>query len=387
MTKWGLRVAMALAVVASACSSGAHKHAAAVPTTVPDKTANGASALSPAPGAPLGQNIYAATGVGDFAAATKDVPYRIYVPNSDGSSVDVINPETYKVIDHYPVGRNPQHVVPAWDLRTLYVANDLSSSLTPIDPVTGKPSGPNIPVDDPYNMYFTPDGSSAIVVAEAHRHLDFRDPHTFALQTRVPVTCKGIDHMDFSADGRYLIASCEFSGQVVKVDVATRQVVGYLATGGAPQDVKVDPAGKIFYVADMKAGGLHEIDGDRFTEVGFLPTGPETHGLYPSRDARFMYVTNRGGAARHGSISVVDFTTRQVVQTWKLPGNTTPDMGGVSPDGKILWVSGRRDRAVYAIDTTTGAIVARIRVGAGPHGLCVWPQPGRYSLGHTGILR
>ena len=40
-----------------------------------------------------------------------------------------------------------------------------------------------------------------------------------------------------------------------------------------------------------------------------------------------------------------------------------------------------------AINTTTGALLARIRVGAGPHGLCIYPQPGRYSLGHTGILR
>jgi YVTN family beta-propeller protein len=352
------------------------------------KTASGAPArAAPAPGAALNRNIYAATAAGNLSPVVDGVPYRVYVPNSEADTVDVIDPATLKVVAHYRVGHNPQHVVPAWDLRTLYVANDLSNSLTPIDPRTGHPSGPDIPVDDPYNMYFTPDGRDAIVVAEARGHLDFRDPHDFRLHKRLPVACKGVDHIDFSAAGDYLIASCEFSGQLVKVDLKRQEVLGYLTTGGMPQDVKVDPAGKIFYVADMVAGGLHEIDGDSFTEVGFLPTGPETHGLYPSRDAHVMYVSNRGGLARHGSISVVDFTTRTVVATWLLPGKTTPDMGGVSPDGRTLWLAGRRNRKVYVIDTTDGRLLAQIPVGAGPHGLCVWPQPGRYSLGHTGILR
>ena len=63
-------------------------------------------------------------------------------------------------------------------------------------------------------------------------------------------------------------------------------------------------------------------------------------------------------------------------------------MGGVSADGKVLWLSGRYDGEVYAIDTRdrpaarTGSRSARARTGSR-----VWPQPGRYSLGHTGIMR
>jgi DNA-binding beta-propeller fold protein YncE len=62
-------------------------------------------------------------------------------------------------------------------------------------------------------------------------------------------------------------------------------------------------------------------------------------------------------------------------------------MGGVSADGKVLWLSGRYSHVVYAIATENGKLLARIKVGKGPHGLCVYPQPGRYSLGHTGIFR
>jgi YVTN family beta-propeller protein len=329
-------------------------------------------------------NVYSHDDANMLAPVARLALPRIYVPNSMSDTVDVIDPKTYKVVEHFAVGALPQHVVPAWDLKTLYVTNDLGNTLTPIDPKTGKPGNP-IPVDDPYNMYFTPDGRYAIVVAERLRKLDFRNAHTFALHKSVYMPCVGPDHMDFSAAGDYALVSCEFSGQMVKIDVVHERVVGTLALpgGGQPQDVKLSPDGKVFYVADMRANGLWEIDGDRLKVIGFVHTGAGVHGLYPSRDAKYLYATNRG----EGSISVISFRTRKVVAKWWIPGGGSPDMGGVSADGKVLWLSGRYSGVVYAISTHSGRLLARIPVGAGPHGLCVWPQPGRYSLGHTGILR
>jgi YVTN family beta-propeller protein len=84
---------------------------------------------------------------------------------------------------------------------------------------------------------------------------------------------------------------------------------------------------------------------------------------------------------------VISFATGKVAKTWWIPGGGSPDMGGVSPDGRVLWVSGRYNGVVYAISTVTGHLLAEIPVGPQPHGLCVWPQPGRYSLGHTGVMR
>ena len=239
-------------------------------------------------------------------------------------------------------------------------------------------------MDDPYNMYFTPDGRYAIVVAESRQDLDFRDPHTFALEHRIHVDCAGVDHIDFAATGAYLIATCEFSGRLVRVDLHTLGVAGYLnLPGSAPQDIKLDPAGRIFYVADKNHAGVWLIDAATFKVAGFIPTGPDAHGLYPSRDARYLYVTNRG----NGTITLISFATRKVVTTWRIPGGGSPDMGNLSPDGKVFWVSGRYNNVVYAISTANGHLLAEIPVGSQPHGLCVWPQPGRYSLGHTGITR
>jgi len=347
-------------------------------------------------------NLYSETAAGKLSPAVAGALARIYVPNRVSSDVYVIDPATLKVVARFKVGSHPQHIVPSWDLKTLWVTDNaddrkgnVGGSLTPIDPQTGKP-GAAVPVDDPYNMYFTPDGTSAIVVAEKLRRLDFRDPQSMKLQSSLPTPdCHGVNHADFSIDGRYAIFTCEFhGGGLVKIDMVNRKVVGYLklSKGGMPQDICISPDGKIFYVADMHADGVFMVDGDAFKETGFIDTGIGTHGLYPSRDATQLYVANRGShrvrghPKGKGSVSVIDFATRKVVATWPIPGGGSPDMGNVSVDGKQLWLSGRFDNVVYDIDTATGA-VEKIPVGQEPHGLTVWPLPGRYSLGHTGNLR
>jgi len=342
---------------------------------------------NPLPGMPPvldPRDIYSADRPGMLAPAVRSFPERVYVPNTESNSVDVIDANTYKVIDRFAVGRLPQHVTPSYDLRTLWVLNDKGNSVTRIDPATGA-KRETIRVKDPYNMYYTPDGRYAIVVAEQRERLEFYDSRTMKPANSLWVPCKGVDHMDFSANGRYLIASCEFGEAVIKMDVEKQRLMGRLPVhpAGMPQDVKLSPDGAIFYVADMSADGVHLVDGEAFREIGFIPTGKGAHGLYVSRDSRILYVTNRG----EGSISLLDLASRKVVGKWTLPGGGSPDMGGVSADGKVLWLSGRYNSEVYAIDTADGRLIARIPVDHGPHGLCVYPQPGRYSLGHTGVFR
>ncbi|MGQ0616388.1 MAG: YVTN family beta-propeller repeat protein [Acidimicrobiia bacterium] len=356
-----------------------------------DSSSAGAASSAPASGpaaSPGPVDIYAATRPGQLSPAVAGFPQRVYVPNSVDDTVSVIDPATFEVIDQFDVGDEPQHVIPSYDLKTLYVAATQGNTLTPIDPATGTPGEP-LDVEDPYNLYFTPDGRWAVVVAERLNRLDLRDPATMALLGSVPIPCAGFNHLDFSAAGDYFIASCEFSGEMVKVSVSgdLPAVVGdplpLDVAGAKPQDVKLSPDGSVFYAADSTAGGLWLIDGPSFTVTGFLATGAGAHGTYVSRDSKDLYVSNRD----EGSVSVVDFATGQVRATWVVPDGGSPDMGGVSADGRTLWLSGRSHSEVYAFDTTTGELRARIPVGAGPHGLCVYPQPGRYSLGHTGVFR
>ena len=402
------------------------------PPTVPGAAAQPISVVPGMPPVLDAQNLYSETGSGKLSKATAGALERVYVPNRGENTVSVIDPATLKVIDKFKVGIHPQHVVPSWDLQTLWVANNAEGrtdgSLTPINPQTGKP-GKSVPVDDPYNMYFSPDGQLAIVVAEAYKRLDFRDARSMKLVYSIATPkCPGINHADFSIDGRFAVFTCEFGGAFTKIDLVNRKVVDTIklspyfnrpdalaaiaapgkkpdkipdpgqpgsdicTTPGMPQDVRASPDGKTFFVADMMADGVHVIDGETFRQIGFLPTGVGAHGLYPSRDGKSLYVANRGSNKIRGtpngkgSVSVINFATRTVVKTWPIPGGGSPDMGNVSADGKHLWLSGRYDDAVYRIDTQSGG-VDKIKVGREPHGLTVWPQPGRYSLGHTGNLR
>ncbi|OPC79481.1 hypothetical protein B4N89_33845 [Embleya scabrispora] len=363
-------------------TSAAPVEAAPVPAQPAPELAN----LLPGMPPPLDpHDLYAADRPGMLADAVKGFPSRVYVPNTESNTVSVIDPATYKVIETIKVGHQPQHVVPSWDLKTLWVNNDLGDTLTPLDPATGK-AGTPVPVDDPYNLYFTPDGKYAVVMASMDRQLVFRDAHTMAVVKAEPSQCAGVNHADFSPDGKYFIVSCEFSGELLKVDTAEMKVVAKQKiplSGSMPQDVKISPDGKTWYIADMMADGVWVLDGDTFGTPTRLRTGKGAHGLYPSRDSKSLYISNRG----EGSISVLDFATGALTAKWKLPGGGSPDMGGVSADGKVLWLSGRYNAEVYAIDTTDGKLLARIPVGVGPHGLCVYPQPGRYSLGHTGVFR
>ena len=330
------------------------------------------------------RDVYAADRTGDVPPIAAHDRQLVYVPNSGSNTVTEIDPRNYSVLRQFPVGALPQHVVPAYDLRTLWVTNDEGNSLTPIDPRTGDPGRP-VAVADPYNMYFTPDGHYAVVMAERLRQIDFRDAQTMALEhvVRVP-GCDGVNHADYTASGAMMLVSCEFASAMIVLDVSRERVVRTLSLppGSSPQDVKLSPDGRLFFVADLVHGGVWMFNARSFRRIGFVHTGAGAHGLYPSRDAKYLYVSNRS----EGTISVLSFARRRVVATWRIAGGS-PDMGGVSASGSVLWLSGRYDGAVYAINTRNGKLLKRIPVGAGPHGLCVWPQPGRYSLGHTGIMR
>ncbi|RKR91603.1 YVTN family beta-propeller protein [Micromonospora pisi] len=334
-------------------------------------------------------NVYGAAGPDQLSEAVRGDKPLVYVPNTGSDDVWVIDPDTYQVVDKFPGGPEPQHVVPSYDLRTLYVASSRvpSGGLVPIDPRTGRP-GAMIDVEDVYNLYFTPDGKQGIVVAEYYQRLDFYDATNWRRTGSVTFPeCAGINHMDYSVDGRTMLVSCEFANRMLVVDAVThrklRQFDLDVVADGMPQDTRLTPDGRHFLVADMMAAGVYVFDGAATNRTGFIPTGKGAHGIYFSRDGTLAYVTNRD----EGSVSLIDLATLTTAGLWRIPGGGSPDMGGLSADGRVLWLSGRHHDEVYAMSTADGRLLARIPVGSGPHGLTVWPQPGRYSLGHTANIR
>ena len=337
-----------------------------------------AATAAPTPAGP--PNVWAATASNAIPASVADLPPRVYVPHELGGDIAVIDPLSMQIIDRYWVGRTPHHVAPAYDFSQLYVNVMDSGYLTVIDPRTGRPTG-TLPAAVPYNLYFTPDGTKAVIAAERFNRLDFHDPHTWEVIARVPIPGAGVDHMDFSADGSYLLVSCEFGGQVVKVGTDPPQVLGVYRGGRLPIDVKLNPEGTHFFVADQGRNGVIVIEPESMTEVSFIPTGRWAHGMAISRDTRALYVTNRLA----GTMSVIDMAAFGVAQNWFIGGS--PDMVQVSPDGQQIWTSARNHGHVIVVDSNNGGVIARIPTGAAPHGLTYFPQPGRFSLGHNGVYR
>jgi len=325
-------------------------------------------------------NLYAAATEPYLRREVSGIPARVYVPNSEDGTVDVIDPVNRLVVAHFPVGLVPHHITPSWDLKRLYVDNTSANTLTVIDPRTSLPVE-TIRITDPYNLYFTPYGTAAVVVAERLNRLDVYDRSSWRLLFSVPVPWPGADHLDFSADGHILMTSAEFSGAIVKVDLTRRMVVGYAYVGGLPVDVRLAPDGSVFFVANQGRHGVSVLDPERMEEIAFIPTGLGAHGLALNRDASRLYVSNRLA----GTISVIDVASRQVAATWTVGGS--PDMMQVSPDGLELWTSNRFGHTVSVIETTTGRVLDRIEVGESPHGLTYFPQPGLISLGHNGVYR
>jgi YVTN family beta-propeller protein len=324
-------------------------------------------------------DLYRHTGANDMSPKVRGMPERVYVPDNTTDTISVIDPKTYTIVAVYPVGSLPQHVTPAWDLRHLYVDDSGQDALTVIDPHTGRPIRTITGVPQPYNLYFTPDGSKAIDVVEYQIRLDFMDPHTWRILRMVPIPWQGVDHGDFTADGRFILMSTEYDGVVVKVDTVKMRMVGSVRVGGKPIDIKASPDGAVFYVANQGLSGVSLVHPDRMRVIGFIHTGDGAHGLAVSRNGAFLYVANRYA----GTISTISFAHRKVVATWDVGGS--PDMLQVSPDGTQLWASNRFDGTVSVIDTRTGRVTHVIRTGIKPHGLAYFPQPGRYSMGHNGV--
>jgi len=358
---------------------------------------SGAIADTPLIGMPavLDQNdIYAADRPNQLSPVVANFPQRVYVPNHTSNTLTEIDPKTFKIIRTLKMKAGPQHVVPSWDLKTLWVNNNAGNYLTPIDPMTGL-AGKPISVHDPYNLYFTPNGRYAVVMAESDKQIVFRDPHTMAIKKVVAAPCAGVNHADWTKDGNYFLVSCEFSGVLLWINTAKMAIEKVMklpttsataTTSPMPQDVKISPDGSTFYIADMMSNGVWVMKRANLGKFTLIKTGKAAHGLYVTRDSKYLLITNRG----EGSVSALRFSDNALITKWKIPGNGSPDMGGISADGTQFWVSGRYNNLVYIFeiaDVVHGKFLRSVKVGREPHGLAIYPQPGRYSLGHTGVFR
>jgi len=325
---------------------------------------------------------------GTIDPSLSGVPERVYVPNETSGNVTVIDPATFAVVGQFATGSYPEHVTPDWDLQRLWVSNMNAGTLTRVDPQTRQPADTiRLPIF-PYAVYFTLDGEKAMVVTDyispkliKDNGVHFYNRQTWELLKFVQIPWTGADDLDLSADGSYLMISCEYSGVIAKVDTKEMVLTGHVDVGSLPRDVRLAPDGRAFFVANEGLDGIQVVDPEAMKVTGFIPTGDGAHGIEFSRDTSQMFVANRAA----GTISVIDIATLKVVAVWPVGGS--PDEMSLSPDGTQLWASNRYHASVSVVDTKSGEVITTIPVGDRPHGLTYWPQPGRMSIGQNGNMR
>lgn len=346
-------------------------------TTTPGTAGPEPTVASPIPGDRQviePEDVYSQATAERPSPAVAGVPAYVYVPTYDAATVLVIDQETFEVVAMYPIGGSLiERVVPSLDLSVLYATASDTNRLVPFDPTTGEPTGEELTIEAPYNVYFTPGGRRAVVIAKSLDRIDYYHPAMWAPMGSVTTPCDGPSHAAWSADGSFFVVTCEFSGDIIRLDTMTGEVLDVIALGddAEPQDVRLGPDGSTFYVADLAAGAIVLLDAETLEITGSIATGAGAHSISPSRDGMLLYVANRDA----GTVSIVDPSINVVIDEWAIPGGGSPDMGGVSADGSTLWLSGRGHEEVYAFDTATGELKARIAVPGEPGGLAVFPQP------------
>lgn len=289
----------------------------------------------------------------------------VVVLNSGDASVTLIDRETQKVLETFPVGKEPHHLIATPDNKSLIVANAVGNDLVLLDPVTGKVQQRVADIDDPYQIGFSPDQKWFVVTGNRLDRVDLYrwDGKALKMARQLPLA-KTPSHVAFTDDSRIAFVTLQDSNEVVAIDLPTQTVMWRMEAGSAPAGIWVTPDQKYLLVGMTGADYVAVIDWRARTVVKQIQTGKGAHNFRALGDRRHLFLSNRVS----GTISIIDQQSLSKVGdiTGLLPG---PDDMELSADGKTLWVTFRWARAVGVIDVPSRKLMKTIKVGKSPHGI------------------
>lgn len=286
------------------------------------------------------------------------------VLNSRDASVSLIDQKTFTEISRLEVGKEPHHLYPQPDGKSLIVASALSNDLHFLDPNTGQLQRRIRNIDDPYQIGFTPDSKWFVSIGLRLDRVDvYRyDGADVTLVRRVPVA-KAPSHVWFSADSRFAFVTLQDSDEIAAIDLPSQQLVWKMKVGKQPAGIVVTPDDRYLMVGIMGEDYVEVIDWRERRSIARIRTGRGAHNFRGAGDRRHLYVSNRV----ENTVSKIDMTTRQVVQTIAVPGG--PDCMEITADGRQMWVTARFARQVAVVDLIAGKVMRTIPVGRSPHGV------------------
>jgi YVTN family beta-propeller protein len=291
----------------------------------------------------------------------------VFVLNSLEASISVIDPVTWTETKRIPTGKEPHHLYLTPDEKSLVIANALGDTLLFVDPRTAEVQRTVRGILDPYQLRFSPDMKWFVTAANRLNHLDIYhwNGTDLTLAKRIS-TSKTPSHVWIDSTSTRLFSTMQDSDELVMVDLPTQTLKWRAKTGAMPADVFGTPDDKFLLIGLTGGTGVevYDVTGAAPKLIKTIPTGAGAHAFRGVGDKRHVFVSNRVA----NTISKIDYQTMTVVANFAAPGG--PDCMDVSPDGRTLYVASRWAQRMTVIDTTTGKIVQRVKVGRSPHG--VW---------------
>lgn len=288
----------------------------------------------------------------------------VVVLNSRDATVQLLDQATGADNGTFAVGKEPHHLMPTPDNKSVIVASSVGNELIFLDPITGKIQQRLTDVLDPYQIGFSPDQKWFVSTA---LRLDRVDIFQYVngkliLSRRVPMP-RMPSHIAFDAASTTAFITRQGSDQVSAIELKTGVIKWTLPVGKLPAGITMTPDDKYLLVGIMGSDYVEVIDWRTAKTVKRIKTGNGAHNFRAVGDKRHVFVSNRV----QNSINIIDQVTLENVGMIPVPGG--PDCMELSADGKTLWVTQRWIKKVAVVDVATRKVIKMIPVGRSPHGV------------------
>jgi len=302
-------------------------------------------------------------------------PLRIYVTNSAGDNVTIIDPRTNQVDGEIRVSKNPHGIVPSPDGKRFYVSSETENVLDVVDRA-GLRIIRRVPVGQrPNNIAITPDGRRVYVCIRGESWVDLVDTTSLEKVKSVPVG-KAPHNVYCTPDSKWMLATSMGDNKLTAIDIRTESPEFEIPVGGVPRPVAIEPGpggvpARLFVqLSDLHGFVIVDFARHRVAGKVLLPDAPAgakpliehtfSHGIGTSPDGKSLWVTS----LLDNSVSV--YTLPGLTRKATIPVGNGPDWLTFTPDSRLCYVSNAGSDTVSAIDMALLRELTRISVGKVP---------------------
>jgi YVTN family beta-propeller protein len=270
----------------------------------------------------------------------------------------------------------------ASDDLVLYVGNSRGDDVSVIDLASLKVIGDIIVGPRVHGVALTPDGRRLFTTSEIDHSRIFSDTETHKIIGTVKLPGKP-NQCAVTPDGRYVTVPIRDGDSVAIVDVNQQKIVKLLPIKEPHNSLNMG-SNRYMYVTSMGSHEIDVIDLEKMDYSAHIPVGGRPRPFVVSKDGRTMYVAV---SDLHG-FNIVDISEQKVTQRVEMPSEhpapprprefETPDTTthglALSPDESEIWVTSLLDDCIYIYDLKAQKVVKRLNTGDGPNWVVFTPD-------------